>query len=153
PRYNASFHAHALPAAGVPMTHFSWPIDGSIIGAYLLATMVLGIAVRKAVRRVEDFLVAGREMGLYLGIASLAATEFGIVTCMYTAQAGYNHGFAGSTPGIAQAVGMLLVGLTGFCIRPLRDAGVLTLPELFQQRFGPRVRWAAGVVIVLGGLL
>jgi len=135
------------------MTHFSWPIDGGIIGLYLLATMVLGIAVRRAVRRVEDFLVAGREMGLYLGIASLAATEFGIVTCMYTAQAGYSHGFAGATPGIAQAVAMLLVGLTGFCVRPLRDAGVLTLPELFENRFGPRVRWAAGLVIVLGGLL
>jgi solute:Na+ symporter, SSS family len=135
------------------MTHFSWPIDGSIVGVYLLATMVLGLAVRKAVRRVEDFLVAGREMGVYLGIASLAATEFGIVTCMYTAQAGYSHGFAGATPGIAQAVAMLLVGLTGFCVRPLRDAGVLTLPELFEKRFGPRIRWAAGLVIVLGGLL
>jgi SSS family solute:Na+ symporter len=48
---------------------------------------------------------------------------------------------------------MLLVGLTGFCIGPLRDSGVLTIPELFERRFGPRVRWAAGLVIVLGGLL
>jgi SSS family solute:Na+ symporter len=29
----------------------------------------------------------------------------------------------------------------------------MTIPELFEKRFGPRVRWAAGVVIVLGGLL
>jgi len=29
----------------------------------------------------------------------------------------------------------------------------MTLPELFQKRFGARVRWASGVVIVLGGLL
>ena len=67
------------------MTHFSWPIDGSIVGLYLLATMVAGIMVRKYVGKVEHFLVAGREMNVYLGIASLAATEFGIVTCMYTA--------------------------------------------------------------------
>src|SRR5690606_33778505 len=39
------------------------------------------------------------------------------------------------------------------CIRPLRDSGVLTIPELFEKRFGPRVRWATGLVIVLGGLL
>src|SRR5689334_23611748 len=116
------------------MTNFNWLLDGSIVGLYLLATMVAGLMVRKYVGNVEDFLVAGREVGLYLGIASLAATEFGIVTCMYTAQAGYNHGFAGATPGIAQAVAMLLVGLTGFCVRPLRDAGVLTLPELFEKR-------------------
>ena len=29
----------------------------------------------------------------------------------------------------------------------------MTIPELFENRYGPRIRWAAGVVIVLGGLL
>ena len=128
-------------------------LDGGIVGVYLLATMIAGIMVRKYVGKVEDFLIAGREMNLYLGIASLAATEFGIVTCMYTAQNGYQFGFAGATPGIIMAAAMLLVGMTGFCVRPLRDAGVMTIPELFERRFGPRIRWAAGVVIVLGGLL
>lgn len=135
------------------MEHFNFAIDGSIVGLYLLATMVAGIMVRKYVGKVEDFLVAGREMNVYLGVASLAATEFGIVTCMYTAENGFRYGFAGATPGILNALAMLLVGLTGFCIRPLRQSGVLTLPELFERRFGARVRWAAGVVIVLGGLL
>ncbi|MCY2928361.1 MAG: sodium:solute symporter family protein [Planctomycetota bacterium] len=132
---------------------FSIPIDGSIVGLYLIATMVAGIMVRKYVGKVEHFLMAGREMNVYLGIASLAATEFGIVTCMSQAQNGYAYGFAGSTPGICQAVAMMLIGLTGFCIKPLRDSGVTTIPEMFEKRFGPRIRWAAGVVIVLGGLL
>jgi SSS family solute:Na+ symporter len=48
---------------------------------------------------------------------------------------------------------MLVVGLTGFCITPLRESGVLTIPELIDKQFGPRIRWASGVVIVLGGLL
>ena len=134
------------------MTHFSW-VDGSIVGLYLFATMTVGIVVRKHVAKVEHFLVAGREMNVYLGIASLAATEFGIVTCMYTAQNGYEKGFAGVIPGICQAVAMFFIGLTGFCIKPLRDSGVMTIPEMFDRRFGPRIRWAAGVVIVLGGLL
>jgi solute:Na+ symporter, SSS family len=135
------------------MTHFSWPIDGSIVGLYLLATMVAGVMVRRYVSKVDDFLVAGREMNVYLGIASLAATEFGIVTCMYAAQNGYDKGFAGATPGILYAVAMLFVGWTGFCIKPLRDSGAITIPELFDHRFGPHIRWLAGVVIVLGGLL
>jgi len=135
------------------MTNFNWLLDGSIVGLYLLVTMVAGLMVRKYVGKVEHFLVAGREMDVYLGIASLAATEFGIVTCMYTAQNGYEKGFAGATPGILMAVAMLGVGLTGFVIKPLRDSGVITIPELLEKRFGPRVRWAAGVVIVLGGLL
>ena len=135
------------------MGHFNLAIDGSIVGLYLLGTMVAGLMVRKYIGRVEDFLVAGREMNVYLGVASLAATEFGIVTCMYTAENGFRYGFAGATPGILYALAMMAVGLTGFCIKPLRQSGVLTLPELFERRFGPRVRRAAGVVIVLGGLL
>jgi len=134
------------------LNQLGW-IDGSIVGLYLLATMVAGLMVRRYVGGVEDFLVAGREMDVHLGIASLAATEFGIVTCMYTAEAGYRFGFAGATPGILMALAMLIVGLTGFCIKPLREAGVMTLPELFEKRFGPGVRRASGVVIVLGGLL
>ena len=135
------------------MTHFNWLLDGSIVGLYLLATMAAGLMVRKYVGKVEHFLVAGREMDVYLGIASLAATEFGIVTCMYTAQNGFEKGFAGATPGILMAIAMAVVGLTGFVIKPLRDSGVMTIPELFEKKFGPRIRWAAGVVIVLGGLL
>lgn len=135
------------------MTRFNWLVDGSIVGVYLLLTMVAGLMVRKYVSKVEHFLVAGREMNVYLGIASLAATEFGIITCMYTAQAGFNNGFAGSLPGLAQAGAMFLIGWTGFCVKPLRDSGAMTLPELFESRFGKFVRWLAGVVIVFGGLL
>ncbi|MCU0276759.1 MAG: sodium:solute symporter family protein [Acidobacteria bacterium] len=135
------------------MSHFNLAIDGGIVGLYLLFTMAAGIAMRRYVGRVEDFLVAGREMNVYLGVASLAATEFGIVTCMYTAENGFRYGFAGATPGILNALAMLAVGLTGFCIKPLRQSGVMTLPELFERRFGFGVRRAAGVVIVLGGLL
>ena len=134
------------------MSEFSF-LDGGIVGLYLLATMVAGIAVRKYVGKVEHFLVAGREMDVYLGIASLAATEFGIVTCMYGAQNGYKYGFAGATPGILMALAMFFVGITGFCIKPLRDAGVITLPELLERRFGRRIRSLSGTVIVLGGLL
>lgn len=135
------------------MTHFNWLLDGSIVGLYLLATMVAGLMVRKYVARVDHFLVAGREMNVYLGIASLAATEFGIVTCMYTAQAGYTRGFAGAVPGLCNAIAMFVIGWTGFCIKPLRDSGVMTIPELFERRYGKFVRWLSGVVIVLGGLL
>ena len=134
------------------MSHFSL-LDGSIVGLYLLGTMIAGLMVRRYVGKVEHFLVAGREMDVYLGIASLAATEFGIVTCMYTAQNGYDMGFAGAAPGLVLAAAMWLVGTTGFCVKPLRDAGVMTIPELLDKRFGQRVRWLAGLVIVLGGLL
>ena len=135
------------------MSNFNWYVDGSIILLYLVGAITAGLYVRRYVQKVDDFLVAGRNVDLYLGIASLSATEFGIATCMANAELGYKYGFAGITPGIALAVAMFVVGTTGFCIKPLREQKVITIPELFEAKFGSKVRWAAGLVIVLGGLL
>ncbi len=128
-------------------------LDWVIVAAYLAGTMIAGVAMRRYVGKVEHFIVAGREMDASLGVASLAATEFGIITAMYTAELGYKNGFAGATPGILLALVILLVGVTGFVIKPLRASGALTVPELLEKRFGARVRWLAGLVMVLGGLL
>ena len=49
--------------------------DWIIIIAYLIGCLAAGLWMRKFVRGVEDFAVAGREMDVNLGIASLAATE------------------------------------------------------------------------------
>lgn len=133
--------------------HFSWFLDGGIIGAYILVSLLVGLSLRKYVGNVEDYLVAGREVNLYAGMASLAATEFGIVTCMAAAQLGYRYGFSGAIVGLLLCISMFLVGKIGFCIKPLRDANAMTLPEFFEKKYSPRVRWAAGVIIVIGGLL
>jgi len=134
------------------MSNFAF-LDGGIVGLYILAVIIVGVIVRRYVSKVDQFLVAGRELNIYLGIASLSACEFGIVTCMYTAQNGYKFGFAGVTPGILLAAAMLIIGVTGFGINPLRKSSVMTIPQLFEKKFGPRIRWLSGVVIVLGGLL
>jgi len=128
-------------------------LDWGIIVVYLVGCMSAGIWMKRFVHGVEDFAIAGRAMDLNLGIASLAATELGLVTVMYTAQLGYTHGFAGATIGVLMAAAMYLVGASGFVIGPLRRAGVMTIPELFQKRFGTRVRWLAGLFVVLGGVL
>jgi hypothetical protein len=36
--------------------------------------------------------------------------------------------------------------------RPLAHCGVMTIPELFENRFGKRVALARGAFVVLGGL-
>ena len=58
-------------------------LDLTIIVAYLAGTLVIGLLVKRYVGRVEHFIVAGRELDVHLGIASLVSSEFGIITVMY----------------------------------------------------------------------
>ena len=54
--------------------------------------------------KLEDYLVAGRGMGLYVGTASLVSTEIGIITYVYQAQFGFLAGFS------AFVVGLITIG-------------------------------------------
>ncbi len=129
------------------------PIDWVIVAIYLAGCVGAGIRTRRYVRNLNDFALAGRQVDVNLGVASLAATEIGIVTVMYTGEMGFKSGLAGAAPGVLLCLAMLIVGVTGFVIEPLRNAGVVTIPELFEKRFGKKVRWLAGLVVVLGGVL
>ena len=135
------------------MTNFDFFVDGPIILVYFCIIFFVGIWLRKYVSNVDHFLVANRGVDVYLGIASLAATEFGIATCMANAELGFKYGLKGIIPGIALGGSMFIVGLTGFCIEPLRNMAVITIPELFEKKFGKKIRWASGLVIIIGGLL
>ena len=124
-----------------------------IIISYLIVCVTIGLLVKRFVRRVADFAVAGRSVGPNMGVAMMTCTGTGMVAMMYTAEMGFHYGFAGAVPGIIGGLASLLIGSTGFMIAPLRKARVLTVPELLERRFGKGVRWLAGLVVALGGLL
>jgi len=131
------------------MSHLDW----SIVAVYVAACAALGIMVKRSVRHVADFAVAGRSVGINMGVAGMTCCGTGMVAMMYTAEMGFRYGFAGAVPGVISGLASLLVGTTGFMVGPLRRAKVITVPEMLEKRFGKRVRWLAGLVVALGGLL
>lgn len=100
-----------------------------------------------------EFFVSGRDLGLGTAIATLGATEIGLITIAYNAQKGFNEGFSAFHIGLAALIGCAFVGLLGFVVRPMRRTGVLTLPEYYEQRFGRDVRVFGAIVMALGGIL
>lgn len=100
-----------------------------------------------------EFFVAGRDLDLKTAVATLGATEIGLITIAYNAQKGFNEGFSAFHIGVAGLIGCLIVGLTGFVVRPIRQSGVLTLPEYYGVRYGQDVRIAGAAVMALGGIL
>src|SRR5690348_31515 len=96
-------------------------VDWVIVIAYLVGSVAVGLLGKKYVGNVTHYLVAGRELGLYVGIATLAATEIGTITFMYNGELGYKYGFAAFAPALISGLVMIVVGRTGFVIRRFRE--------------------------------
>jgi SSS family solute:Na+ symporter len=66
--------------------------------------MAAGLFGRRYIAGLSDFLVAGRQLGTYIGTATLAATEIGTITFMYYAELGYKTGFSSFINGLIAGV-------------------------------------------------
>jgi SSS family solute:Na+ symporter len=128
-------------------------LDGCLVLAYLLTTVGVALLVRRGVHDMADFVVAGRSLRSSLGVATMIGSELGLVTIMFSAQKGFTGGMAAFHIPLVAGITTLLVGLTGFLVVPLRERGVLTIPEFYGQRFGRGVRIAGGLILALAGIL
>ncbi|MCH8148479.1 MAG: sodium:solute symporter family protein, partial [Planctomycetes bacterium] len=79
--------------------------------------------------------------------------ELGLITVMYSAQKGFTGGFAAFHIGLVAGIVALIVGFTGFIVVPLREMGVMTIPEFYQRRFSRGVRVMGGAILALAGIL
>lgn len=128
-------------------------IDWIIVSVYICIPVVIGILVKKYIRQLSDFIVAGRSLRLFIAIATLTGTELGLVTVMYNSELGFLHGFSAFHVGLIETVCILAIGLTGFIVYKLRQHRVMTIPEFYDKRFGKNVRIVGGFILALGGIL
>lgn len=136
-------------------------MDTTLIASLAVSSVLYLAALAIILRRtagdgdetLAQFFVSGRNVGLWTAVATLGATEIGLITIAYNAEKGFSTGFAAFAIGIAALLGCLFVGLTGFIVAPLRRSGVLTIPEYYGRRYGEDVRVAGAVVMALGGIL
>jgi SSS family solute:Na+ symporter len=128
-------------------------VDWSFIFGFLAISLFIGLVARKRIFSVDDFLLVGRKLRSFRGIATLASTEMGLVTIIYFSEEAYSNGFVAIIAGIIAAVTMWVIGQTGFVIKHLRSLGIRTIPEYFEIRFRPGVRLIGGILIFLTGIL
>jgi len=128
-------------------------LDWAIVTVYLIASVAIGLAGKRYIGNLSHYLVAGRELGVYLGVATLAATEIGTITYMYNAELGYRYGFASFAAALISGLVMIFVGRTGFVIRPFREMQLMTVPEFFEKKYSLGLRLLTGMLVALGGIL
>ena len=140
--------AYVLPQ----QTNFT-RLDWGIVLTYPLISVAIGLYVRRFISNMNDFVVAGKGLGVCLGIATMTGTELGLITVMYGAQKGFTGGFSAFHIALVAGLVTFLVGVTGLIVYRLRAMSVLTIPEFFELRFDRRVRVLGGVMMAIGGIL
>jgi SSS family solute:Na+ symporter len=128
-------------------------LDWLIVAVYLVASVAIGLLGKRFIGNLSHYLVAGRELGAYVGIATLAATEIGTITFMYNAELGYRYGFAAFAAALISGLVMIFVGRTGFVIHRFREMQLMTVPEFFERKYSLGLRLLTGILVAVGGIL
>ncbi len=121
--------------------------------AYLLLIFLSGTLVKKYIKGIDNFLVAGRSMGYHLGLLSLMCTEIGMITYVYYAELGFKAGFAALIVAFPPVIAYMFLGKTGFIIKPLLEMKISTIPEFFSRKYSKGVRFYIGIIMAVGGIL
>jgi len=127
---------------------------GTMVGLYLLATLVVGAVLSARIKRASDYLVAGRNLGLALTTASLAAVQIGAGVVLGGAEVGASSGvWPGMWYGLGCGAGTILAGLVA--AKRLRSLGGIVPIDFFATRYGERrlVRiwaWLSNIPSLLG---
>ncbi len=106
-------------------------IDWAFIIGFLILSLSIGLFARKQISNVDDFLLVGRKLRSFRGIATLASTEMGLVTIIYFSEEAYSNGFVAIIAGVIAALTMWVIGKTGFVIKHLRSLGIRIVAEYF----------------------
>lgn len=116
---------------------------------YILVQLLIGVLVSKRIKNEDDYLLAGRSLGVGLATLSVFATWFGAETCIGAAGAVYEEGLSGATlDPFGYSMCLVLMGLV-FSI-PLWRRQLTTLADLFRMRYSQNVE-RLGVLMMVPG--
>lgn len=117
------------------------------IFSYVLLQFAVGLFVSRFIKNEQDFLLAGRRLGVGFAAFTIFATWFGAESSVSAAGSMYARGFSGETAEpFGYALCLILMGLV--FAAPLWRRGYVTVADLFRDRYSPGVERLAAVLII-----
>ncbi|MBW1612563.1 MAG: hypothetical protein JRJ57_01035 [Deltaproteobacteria bacterium] len=125
--------------------------------AYIISTILFavglfltGLFTMRWIKGVPSFVIAGREIGLFVGIAGIAA--MGVAGQMIVMQSALMVSF-GYLASLSNVIPYAIIGmiLYGFTLGPvIRRSGAQTLPEYIEMRYSRNSRFIIAITQILG---
>jgi solute:Na+ symporter, SSS family len=120
--------------------------DLLIIAFYLLAVLGYGLWKARNVSTSDDFLVAGRTLGLFVLVGTLVMTEFNTATMIGYASYGYMGGRLGTL--LALALVIALGSYTLLVAKRWKRLNAVSVAEMFMERYNYKFKILAVILIV-----
>ncbi|MEY8318102.1 sodium:solute symporter family protein [Oscillospiraceae bacterium 50-58] len=119
----------------------------TIIALYLVAIFGVGIYCNKFNNNIDDYLLAGRRLGIGLTTFTLVATYFGGGYVIGVGGEAFNNGLSAYWSPIAGAVGILAVCLI---LKRMEGMKVCTVTEIMENRYNsPMLRLLTTILSLL----
>ncbi|UUO04653.1 sodium:solute symporter family protein [Blastopirellula sp. J2-11] len=120
---------------------------GVVIAIYVIGMYALAIVAQGKVETSEDYIVAGRKLPLSLAWMTLLATWFGAGTLLTAADEVNAEGLqAAALDPLGPGFCLLIAGL--FVAGPIWRMKLLTLPDLFRQKYGTFAEIVASLIMI-----
>lgn len=119
----------------------------AIIALYLIAIFGVGIYCNKFNNNIDDYLLAGRRLGVGLTTFTLVATYFGGGYVIGVGGEAFNNGMSAYWSPVAGAVGILAVCLI---LKKMEGMKVCTVTEIMENRYNsPMLRLLTTILSLL----
>ena len=123
----------------------------TLVVAYLLVTVAIGLYAARRVKNTADYAVAGRRLPLYMIVTTTFATWFGSETVLGIPAKFIEGGLHNIVEDpFGAGLCLILVGL--FFAGKLYRMALLTLSDYYRERFGRMVEVACSLIIMLSYL-
>ena len=119
------------------------------IVVYLVLLVGVGAYKARSVKDSDDFMVAGRRLPWFILVGTLLATWIGSGSLFAGAGLGYRNGPSALWSGVGAWAGIVMVF---FIARRVRDFGQVTIPDIFQARYGSAAATLATITTVIAYL-
>jgi SSS family transporter len=114
---------------------------------FIAAQLVIGYVVSRSVRSEDDYLLAGRTLGVPMATFSIFATWFGAESCIGSAGTAYDEGLAGiSSDPFGYGLCILIVGL--FFARKFWTMQLVTVADFVRLRYSERAARFCALLMV-----
>ena len=115
---------------------------------YILVMVWVGFRAKNKIKNTDDYYLAGHSLGLVMIAATVCASIIGGTPLLGRTGITYETGMAGVLLALPYLLGMYIFSLFSARIHQVGDKyHISTLPELFEYRFGPKVKLIAACLV------